>query len=89
MDVQMLVCRKNEVVRELDFVVEVLAAAFGAELDFARLRKMSLVFVLMLKAMRARLCRHAEAARQVMLFGAIVKPHVPTHRDKKHHKGHQ
>ena len=89
MDVKVFFGRKNEVVGELDFALEVLAAAFRIELDFMRLREMSLVFVLMLKAMQARLRRLAEAPRQVMLCRAIMELHVPTYRDEKHRKGHQ
>ena len=88
MDVKVFFGRKNEVVGELDFALEVLAAAFRIELDFMRLREMSLVFVLMLKAMQARLRRLAEAARQMVFRRAVVELHVPAHRNEKHHKGH-
>lgn len=53
MDVNVFFGRKNEVVGELDFAVEVLTAALCIELDFMRLRMVSLVFVLMSKTMRA------------------------------------
>lgn len=79
MDVKVFFERKNEVVGELDFALEILAAAFCIELDFMWLREMSLVFVLMLKAMQARLRRLAKAPRQVMLCRTIMELHVPTH----------
>ena len=90
MNVKVFFRRKNKVVSELDFALEVFAAAFCFELDFMRLRETGFVFVLMLKAMGTSLRRRdAEAARQVMVFGAIMELHVPTHRNEQHRKGHQ
>ena len=49
---------------------------------------MSFMFVFMAVAMWTRLGRIDEAAGQMVVFGAIVELHVPTHRDEKHHEGH-
>ena len=89
MNVKVFFGRKNKIVGELDFALEIFAAAFRIELDFMRLREMDFVFVLMLKAMQTRLRRIAETARQMMVFGAIVELHVPSHRDEEHHESHQ
>ena len=90
-DNQVFVRRKNEVVGELDDVVEVLAAAFGIELKDVGVCEMRLVFVhmLMSHAVQARLRRINETARQMVVFGAIMELHVPSHRDEEHHKGHE
>ena len=88
MDVKMFVGRKNEVVGELDQALEILAAAFGVELKSVLMHKMGFMFGFMAMAMRTRLGRVNKAAGQMVVFGAIVELHVPTHRDEKHHKGH-
>ena len=80
--------RKNVVVGKLNLAFEVLAAAFGVELEAVLWHSMGLMLVLMAMAMHARLCGVNEAACQMVVFGAIVELHVPTHRDEEHHKGH-
>ena len=85
---QVFVRRKNVVVGELDLAIEVLAAAFGVELEAVLWHSVGLMLVLVAMAMHARLCSVNEAARHMMVFSAIVELHVPTHRDEKHHKGH-
>ena len=87
-EVLLFVGRKNVVVGELNLAFEVLAAAFGVELDSVLWHSVGLMLVLVAMAMHARLCRVNEAAHHMMVFGAIVELHVPTHRDEKHHKGH-
>ena len=62
MDVKVFFGRKNKVVGELDLALEVLAATLRIELYLMRLREMSFMFVLMLKAMGTSLRRLAEAA---------------------------
>ena len=91
MEFKVFLRRKNVVVGELNLAFEVLAAAFGVELKDVRVCEMRLVFVLMLMphAVQARLRRIDEATRQMMVFGAIMKLHVPSHRDEEHHKGHE
>ena len=84
----MFVRRKNEVVGELDDAFEVLAAAFGVELHHILMCEVGFMLMLVPNAMMARLCRIDKASRQLVVFGAIVELHVPTHRDEKHHKGH-
>ena len=80
MDVKVFLGRKNEVVSKLDFALEVLATAFGVELKPVLMYEMGFVLMLMLQAMRASLRWHnTKTARQVMVFGAIVELHVPTH----------
>ena len=79
MNVEVLVGRKNEVVGELDQALEVLAAAFGVELHAMVLYKMNLVLVFVGKTMHTRFRRVDETTRQMVVFGAIVKLHVPTH----------
>ena len=76
---QVFVRRKNVVVGELYLAFEVLAAAFGVELDAMLWHSVGFMFALVVMAMRARLCRVNETARQVMVFGAIVELHVPTY----------
>ena len=88
MEFKVFLRRKNVVVGELNLAFEVLAAAFGVELEAVLWHSVSLMLVLVAMAMHARLCRVNEAARQMMVFGAIVELHVPTHRDEEHHKGH-
>ena len=88
-DNQMFFRRKNIVLGELDFPVEVLTATLGIELGFMLLCKMGLVFMLMVVAMQAQFRRLAKTTRKVMLGRAIVELHVPTHGNEQHHKGHQ
>ena len=91
MDIKVFFGRKNVVVGKLYLALKVLAAALLFEMKHIVMCCMtSFVLVLMLKAMGTRLRRRdAKAARQMMVFGAIVKLHVPSHRDEEHHKGHQ
>ena len=79
MNVKVFFGRKNVVVGELDEALEILAAAFGVELQVVMLYKMSLMLVFVGKAMHTRLCRIDETAAQMVVFGAIVELHVPTH----------
>ena len=88
LNIKVFLGRKNEVVGELNDAFEILAAAFGIELKHILMHKMGLVLVLMPQTMQTRLRCLSEAARQMMVFGAIMELHVPTHRDEKHHKGH-
>ena len=88
MEFKVFLRRKNVVVGELNLAFEVLAAAFGVELEAVLWHSVGLILVLVAMAMHARLCRVNEAACQVMVFGAIVELYVPTHRDEEHHKGH-
>ena len=79
MDVKVFVGRKNEVVGELNHTLEILAAAFGVELQAVVLDKMSLMLMFVGKAMHTRFCRIDKTAAQMVVFGAIVELHVPTH----------
>ena len=88
MNVKVFFGRKNVVVGELDQAFEVLAAAFGIELKSVLMHKMSLMLMFVGKAMHTRFCRIDKTAAQMVVFGAIVELHVPTHRDEEHHKGH-
>ena len=90
MDVEVFLGRKNVVVGELDLAVEVLAAAFGVELQDIIMQNSLrfMVFMMMPHAMFAFYSGITEAARQVMVFGAVVELHVPSHRDKQHREGH-
>ena len=90
MDVKLFVRRKNEVVGELYLAVEVIAAAFGIELhDIVRQSGFHLMLMMVTPAMHAVVGCIAQAARHVVVFGAIVELHIPTDRDKQHGKGHQ
>ena len=71
--------RKNVVVGELDQAFEVLAATFGIELQAMVLYKMSLMLVFVGQAMHTRLRSVDETAAQMVVFGAIMELHVPTH----------
>ena len=77
-DNQVFVGRKNEVVGELDLAVEVLAAAFGVELEAVLWHSVGFMLMLVAMTMHARFCRINKTARQVMVFSAIVVLHVPT-----------
>ena len=89
-DDQVFVSRKNKVVGKLDLAVEVIAAAFGVELDDI-LRKSGFLFMLVMvsHAMHTFSRGIAKTAHDVMVFGAVMKLHVPTHRDEQHGKSHQ
>lgn len=90
MDVKLFVRRKNKVVGELDFAVEVIAAAFGVELhDIVRQSGFRFMLMMVTPAMHAVVGGIAQAARHVVVFGAIVELHVPTDRDIQHDEGHQ
>ncbi len=54
-----------------------------------RLRKISVVFVLMPNAMQARFSRLAEVPRKAMLRRAIVVFYVPTYGNEQHHESYQ
>ena len=91
-DNQLFFKRKNKVVGELDFAVEIVAAAFGAELERIVLPKMCFSFFVlkfMVEAMQTMVYHCTEAARQLMVFGAVMELHIPSNRDKQHGKGHQ
>ena len=83
MDVQMFLRRKNEVVRELYLTLEILAATFGVEMEHLMLRQVGFISVFMLVlmplAMPARLRRIGKASQKMVVFGAIMELHVPTH----------
>ncbi len=88
----MFIRRKNKIVGELDLAVEIVAAAFGAELECIVLPKMCFGFFVlkfMVKAMQTMVYHCTEAARQLMVFGAVMELHVPPDRDKQHDKSHQ
>ena len=92
MHTKMLFGRKNEVFGKLYLAFEVVAAAFGIELEFRGLCKICFgcyMVVLMVEAMQARLCCRVETTRQLVRLGAIVELDVPPNRDEQHHKGHQ
>ena len=79
MNIQVFFGRKNVVVGELDEALEILAAAFGIELKPVLMHNMSLMLVFVGETMHTRFCRINETAAQMMVFGAIVELHVPTH----------
>ena len=84
-DNQVLVRRKNIVVGELDFAVEVLAAAFGTELDDIMSHLMAfrrLVVMLVAEAMQATFSRFAETACKSVVFSAIMELYIPPHRNQ-------
>ena len=89
MDVKLFVRRKNEAVGELDLAVEVIAAAFGIELhDIVRQSGFHFMLMIVSQTMHTIRGSIAETAHHVMVFGAIVELHVPSCRDKEHHKSH-
>ena len=91
-DNQVFVWRKNKVVGELDFAVEVVATAFGIELASIQLPKVCIgffVLMFMVETMQTIVGHCTKAARQLMVFGAVMELHVPTDRYEQHHKGHQ
>ena len=90
-DNQLFVGRKNVVVGELDFAVEVFAAAFGIELDDL-VRQNHLCFLVIMvvsQTMHAFSGGIAKTAHDMMVFGAVMELHVPADRDEQHRKGHQ
>ena len=89
-DNQVFVRRKNKVIGELDFAVEVLTATFGVELyDILRQRGFHFVLMMVIPAMHAVVRGIAQTTRRMVVFGAIMELHVPTDRDKQHDEGHQ
>ena len=91
-DNQMLVRQKNIIVGELDFAVEVLTAAFGAQLDDIMPRLMDFChFVVMLvaKAMQATFDRFAETTCKSVVFSTIMELYIPPHRNQQHRESHQ
>ena len=76
---KLLVRRKNKVVGELDQALEILTATSGIELKTVLGSGMGFVLVLMAVTMQARRCRIDKTAAQMVVFGAIVELHVPTH----------
>ena len=78
MDVKLFLRRKNEVIGKLDLAVEVIAAAFGVELEAVLWHSVGFMLMLVAMTMHARICRINKTARQVMVFSAIVVLHVPT-----------
>jgi hypothetical protein len=91
-DNQVFVWRKNKIVGELDFAVEVVAAAFGIELESIQLPKVCFgffVLMFMIEAMQTMVYHYTKAARQLVVFSAIMELHVPSDRDEQHCKGHQ
>ena len=89
-DNQVFVRRKNKVIGELDFAVEVLTATFGIELhDIVRQSGFRFMLVIVIPAMHAFVGCIEKAACRMVLFGAIVELHIPTDRDKQHDEGHQ
>ena len=92
MDVDVFFRRKNEVVSELDLAVEVFAAAFGVEMDDLMKRgrcRFVLMMVMMTQAMHAFRGSIDKTAGYMVVLGAVMELHVPSHRDEQHHKGRQ
>ena len=90
-DNQVFVWRKNIVVGELYLTVEVLAAAFGVELnDFLRQSWLCFLVVMMVsQTMYTFSGGIAKTAHDMMVFGAIMELHIPSDRHEQHRKGHQ
>ena len=91
MDVKLFLRRKNEVISKLDLAVEVVAAAFGIELESIQLPKVCFglfVLMFMVEAMQTMVYHCTKAARQLVVFGAIMELHIPSDRDKQHHECH-
>ena len=89
MNVDVFVRRKNVVVGKLDLAVEVIAAAFGIEMeDLVKRDRLRFVLMMVTQAMHAFRGGIAETARHVVILGTIMDLHVPSHRDKQHHKSH-
>ena len=87
----MFVSGKNKIVGELDFAVEILAAAFGVELnDFLRQSWLCFLVVMMVsQTMYTFSGGIAKTAHDMMVFGAVMELHVPAYRDEQHRKGYQ
>ena len=79
MDFGIFFWRKDVVVGELYLAFKLLAAAFGIKLEAVLRHSMGLVLVFVTETMEASLCSIAKATRQMMVLGAIVELHVPTH----------
>lgn len=77
-DVKLFFRKKNVVVSKLNLAFEVLATAFGVELEAVLWHSVGFMLMLVAMTMHARFCRINKTARQVMVFGAIVVLHVPT-----------
>ena len=78
-DNQLFLWRKNEVIGELDFAIKVIAAAFGIELhDIVRQRGFRFMLMVVTQAMHAVVGCIAQAARHVVVFGAVMEFHIPT-----------
>ena len=92
MDVKLFLRRKNEVISKLDLAVEVVATAFGIELESIQLPKVCFglfVLMFMVEAMQTMVYHCTKAARQLVVFGAIMELHIPSDRHEQHRKGHQ
>ena len=77
-DVKLFFWKKNVVVSKLNLAFEVLATAFGVELEAVLWHSVGFMLMLVAMTMHARICRINKTARQVMVFSAIVVLHVPT-----------
>ena len=89
MDVDVFVRRKNVVVGKLNLAVEVVAAAFGIEMeDFVKRDRLRFVLMMVTQAMHTLRSGIAETACHMMILGAVMELHVPSNGDKEHHKGH-
>ena len=78
---------KSVIISELNFTVKIVAAAFFIEMnDIKMFLKLSGIHVMvrMVLAVFAKTRSIAETTQQMMVFGAIVEIHVPTHRNEKH-----
>ena len=76
----------------MNLTVEIIATAFFIEMhDIKMFLKLNDIHVMvrMVLAVLAKARGIAETAQQMMVFGAIVEIHVPTHRNEKHQKRHQ
>ena len=90
-DDQVFVSRKNKVVGKLDLAVEIVAAAFGGIVDnvVRHVRSNRLMAVMVTHAMHTSCFGIDKTAGQVVILGAVMELHVPSHRDEEHRKGHQ
>ena len=77
-DVKLFFRKKNVVVSKLNLAFEVLATAFGVELEAVLWHSVGFMLMFVAMTMHARFCRINKTARQVMVFSAIVVLHVPT-----------
>ena len=80
------------IVGELYFAVEVLAAAFGAEVEhmlmFFKLFGVHMAMMMVVLAMFAELRSVAKAAHQTMVLATIVEVDVPAHGNEEHQQCH-